>query len=77
MDYSRVFSKSFNFLSLTGAARFDSRADVEATLTDYLKLHNHRAPLRAVDGNTRIQALDERQQKLFAKRVDDRAGLDM
>jgi transposase InsO family protein len=59
--------------------RFDSRADLEATLLNYLKLYNHHIPQRAIDGLTPIQALKDWQQRrpeLFVKRVYDRAGLD-
>jgi len=60
-------------------ARFDSRADLQATLLNYLKLYNHHIPQRAIGSKTRILALKEWQQKrpeLFVKRVHDRTGLD-
>jgi len=59
--------------------RFDSRADLEATLLNYLKLYNHHIPQRAIGAKTPIQALKEWQQKkpeLFVKRVYDQTGLD-
>ncbi|WP_462194225.1 integrase core domain-containing protein, partial [Acinetobacter baumannii] len=39
--------------------RFDSRADLEATLMNYLKLYNHHIPQRAIDSKTPILALKE------------------
>lgn len=59
--------------------RFDSRADLQATLMNYLKLYNHHIPQRALDAKTPISALKEWQQKrpeLFVKRVYDQTGLD-
>jgi len=59
--------------------RFDSRADLEATLLNYLKLYNHHIPQRAIDNKTPILALKEWQRKrpeLFVKRVYDHAKLD-
>jgi transposase InsO family protein len=59
--------------------RFDSRADLEATLLNYLKLYNHHIPQRAIGVKTPIQALKEWQQKkpeLFVKRVYDQTRLD-
>ncbi len=59
--------------------RFDSRADLEATLLNYLKLYNHHIPQRAIDGQTPVQALKDwqhRRPELFVKRVYDRTGLD-
>jgi hypothetical protein len=59
--------------------RFDSRADLQATLQNYLKLYNHHIPQRAVGSKTPILALKEWQQKrpgLFVKRVYDQTGLE-
>ena len=59
--------------------RFDSRADLETTLLNYLKLYNHHIPQRAIGAKTPIQTLKEWQQKkpeLFVKRVYDQTGLD-
>lgn len=59
--------------------RFDSRADLETTLLNYLKLYNHHTPQRAIGSKTPIQALKEWQQKkpdLFVKRVYDQTRLD-
>ena len=59
--------------------RFNSRADLETTLLNYLKLYNHHVPQRAIGAKTPIQALKEWQQKkpyLFVKRVYDQTGLD-
>jgi len=43
--------------------RFDSKADLEATLMNYLKLYNHRIQQRALDTKTPILALKEWQKK--------------
>ena len=59
--------------------RFDSEADLEATLMNYLRLYNHHIPQRALDTKTPVQALKEWQQKrpeLFVKHVYDQTGLD-
>src|SRR5476651_2363912 len=59
--------------------RFESRADLETTLLNYLKLYNHHIPQRAIGAKTPIQALKEWQQtkpELFVKRVYDQTGLD-
>lgn len=59
--------------------RFDSRADLETTLLNYLKLYNHHIPQRAINGQTPVQALKDwqsRRPELFVKRVYDRTGLD-
>lgn len=59
--------------------RFDSRADLETTLLNYLKLYNHHIPQRAIGTRTPIQALKEWQRDkpdLFVKRVYDHARLD-
>ena len=59
--------------------RFESRADLETTLLNYLKLYNHHIPQRAIGTKTPIQALKEwHQQKpdLFVKHVYDQTGLD-
>jgi hypothetical protein len=42
---------------------FDSRADLETTLLNYLKLYNHHIPQRAIETKTPIQALKEWQQQ--------------
>jgi transposase InsO family protein len=59
--------------------RFDSSADLETTLLNYLKLYNHHIPQRAIGSTTPIHALKEWQQRkpeLFVKRVYDQTGLD-
>jgi hypothetical protein len=59
--------------------RFDSAVDLEQTLLNYLKLHNHHIPQRAIDGKTPIPALKDWQRQkpeLFVKRVYDQTGLD-
>lgn len=58
---------------------FDTRADLETTLLNYLKLYNHRIPQRAIGSTTSIQALKEWQRckpELFVNRVYDQTGLD-
>jgi len=39
--------------------RFDSRADLQAILMNYLKLYNDHIPQRALDAKTPIQTLKE------------------
>ncbi|MGV7211496.1 integrase core domain-containing protein, partial [Oxalobacteraceae bacterium A2-2] len=59
--------------------RFDSQAELETTLRNYLKLYNHHIPQRAIGSKTPIQALKEWQQQkpdLFVKRVYEQTGLD-
>jgi transposase InsO family protein len=59
--------------------RFDSAADLEQTLLNYLKLYNHHIPQRAIGSKTPVQALKEWQRQkpeLFVKRVYDQTGLD-
>ena len=59
--------------------RFDSQADLETTLHNYLKLYNHHIPQRAIGSKTPIQALKEWQKQkpeLFVKRVYEQMGLD-
>ena len=43
--------------------RFDSKADLEATLMNYLKPHYHHIPHRALDAKTPIPALKEWQKQ--------------
>lgn len=60
-------------------ARFDSRADLQTILLNYLKLYNHHIPQRAIGSKTPVLVLKEWQQKrpeLFIKRVYDQTGLD-
>lgn len=64
---------------LIAQTRFDSRADLETTLHNYLKLYNHHIPQRAIGSTTPIQALKDWQKRkpdLFVKRVYDQTGLD-
>jgi hypothetical protein len=59
--------------------RFDSRADLQTTLLNYLKLYNHHIPQRAIGSKTPALALKEwqkKRQELFVKRVYDQTGLD-
>jgi transposase InsO family protein len=56
--------------------RFDSRADLDATLLNYLKLYNHHIPQRAIGSTAPIQALKEwhkRKPELFVKRETESA----
>jgi hypothetical protein len=43
--------------------RFDSKADLEATLMNYLKPYYHHIPHRALDAKTPIPALKEWQKQ--------------
>lgn len=64
---------------LVKQTRFTSAAELESTLTAYLKTYNHHIPQRALDHQTPIQALKKWQAekpKLFKKRVYEQAGLD-
>ena len=59
--------------------RFESRADLQTTLLNYLKVYNHHVPQRAIGSKMPILALKDWQQKrpeLFVKRVYDQTGLD-
>ncbi|MGV7206216.1 integrase core domain-containing protein, partial [Oxalobacteraceae bacterium A2-2] len=59
--------------------RFDSQAELETTLRNYLQLYNHHIPQRAIGSKTPIQALKLWQQQkpdLFVKRVYEQTGLD-
>lgn len=59
--------------------RFDSRADLQAILMNYLKLYNRHIPQRALDAKTPILALKEWREKrseIFVKRAYDQTGLD-
>jgi transposase InsO family protein len=59
--------------------RFDSRADLETTLLNYLTLCNHHIPKRAIGSTTPMPALKEWQRckpELFVKRIFDQTGLD-
>ncbi|WP_210547297.1 IS481 family transposase [Rhodoferax sp. PAMC 29310] len=64
---------------LVKQTRFASAAELEATLTLYLKTYNHHIPQRALKHQTPIQALQKwraGKPDLFAKRVYEQAGLD-
>ena len=59
--------------------RFASRAELESTLRNYLKIYNHNIPQRALDSATPIQAMKQWQAKkpeLFAKSVYNQVDLD-
>lgn len=62
-----------------GQTRFNSGAELEATLTRYVQAYNHQIPQRALDHQSPVQALQKwRSEKpeLFEKRVIDQPGLD-
>jgi transposase InsO family protein len=64
---------------LVQQTRFASAAQLEQTLTAYLKTYNQRIPQRALNHQTPIQALKKWQSekpKLFKKKVYEQAGLD-
>ena len=59
--------------------RFASAAELQTTLTLYLKTHNHHIPQRALKHQTPIQALQkwhEKKPDLFVKRVYNQEGFD-
>jgi hypothetical protein len=59
--------------------RFASRAELESTLRNYLKIYNHNIPQRTLDNVKPIQAMKKWQEKkpeLFVKRVYNQASLD-
>lgn len=59
--------------------RFDSRADLETTLLNYLKPYNHDIPQRAIGSKTPIQALKEWQRaknRFIRQCVYDQTRLD-
>ena len=59
--------------------RFESAADLEATLNQYVKTYNHLIPQRALKHISPVQALKDWQAKkpeLFKKRVYNQTGLD-
>lgn len=64
---------------IVNQTRFGSRAELESTLRNYVKIYNHSIPQRALKHKTPIQALKEWQGKqpgLFRKRVYNQPGLD-
>ena len=64
---------------LVKQTRFASAAELETTLTLYLKTYNHHIPQRALKHQTPIQALQKwraDKPELFVKRVYKQAGLD-
>lgn len=64
---------------IVNQARFGSRAELESTLRNYVKIYNHNIPQRALSHKTPIQALKEWHEKrpeLFRKRVYNQPGLD-
>ena len=59
--------------------RFTSAAELEATLTNYVKTYNHLIPQRALNHLSPVQALKKWQADkpdLFVKRVYNQTGLD-
>lgn len=60
-------------------SRFNSAAELETTLHQYLKIYNYNIPQRALKHQTPIQALKgwhNKKPDLFVKRVYNQAGLD-
>jgi len=60
-------------------ARFTSRAELELTLRNYMKIYNHNIPQRALNNETPIQEIKKwlaKNPELFVKRVYNQAGLD-
>lgn len=59
--------------------RFKSAAELEATLTQYVKTYNSRIPQRALDHRSPLQAIQawrNSHPNLFTKRMNDHPGLD-
>ena len=64
---------------VVGQTRFASGAELEATLSNYVKTYNHQIPQRALNHLSPIQALKKWQAEkpdLFLKRVYNQPGLD-
>ena len=64
---------------LVQQTRFASAAELEKTLTAYLKVYNHHIPQKALNHQPPIQALKIWQQNkpdIFVKKVYDQVGLD-
>lgn len=64
---------------IVNQTRFGSRAELESTLRNSVKIYNHSIPQRALEHQTPIRALKDWQAKkpeLFRKRVYNQAGLD-
>ena len=60
--------------------RFQSAAELQATLTDYVQTYNHRVTRRALNHRSPVQALQKWQSAkpaLFKKRVINHPGLDI
>lgn len=60
--------------------RFKSAAELEATLTQYVKTYNSRIPQRALDHRSPLQAIQawrNSHPNLFTRRMNDHPGLDM
>jgi transposase InsO family protein/transposase-like protein len=65
---------------IVNQTRFASRAELESTLHNYLKIYNHNIPQRALNNETPVQAMKKWQaekSELFVKRVYNQVGLDM
>lgn len=78
--FDNVVLRVVNLASeIVNQTRFGSRAELESTLRNYLKIYNHNIPQRALDNETPIQAMKKWQGKkpeLFVKSVYNQAGLD-
>ena len=58
---------------------FASKAELESTLRNYLKIYNHNIPQRALDNETPMQAMKKwraKKPELLVKGVYNQAGLD-
>ena len=66
--------------AVVSQTRFTSAAELESTLTNYVKTYNQRIPQRALNHLSPVQALKNWQAKcpnLFVKRVYNQPGLDI
>lgn len=64
---------------VVGQTRFKSRAELEATLMQYVQTYNHHIPQRALDHLTPVQAVKKwraSRPELFGKSVGDQPSLD-
>ena len=65
---------------IVSQTRFGSRAELESTLRNYLKIYKHNIPQRALDNATPIQAMKKwlgKKPDLFVKRIYNQTGLDI
>jgi transposase InsO family protein len=65
---------------IVSQTRFKNAAELESTLTHYLKTYNHTIPQRNLNHQTPVQSLKlwhKTHPDLFEKKVYDQAGLDI